>query len=154
MTEGTRGVYAAIVGVAAIAIVFGLATRAEAGCRSGKPCHCGDKVRGHVILTADLVDCEKVGLKLDHGAVLDCAGHEIRGASQESEYGVRLDDVSDAEVRKCRIRGFKRGVRVRGGQKNRVLENVLEDNGLGIEVAGVTDAGTASGHRVEKNEIR
>src|SRR5262245_49475721 len=98
MREGAPGVCAAIAVIAAIAIVCAVPTRAEAGCKAGKPCHCGDKVRGHVILTEDLIDCPKVGLKLDHGAMLDCAGHEIRGADQASEYGVRLDDVSDAEV--------------------------------------------------------
>jgi parallel beta-helix repeat protein len=152
MSERTRRGLAAIV-----LIAIGLAGpgAAEAGCREGKPCRCGDKVRGAVTLTEDLVDCGRVGLKLDDAAVLDCAGHEIRGASpEESEYGVRFDDVVDAEVRNCRIRGFRRGVRIRGGSGNRVLANVLEDNGVGIEIAGVTAAGTASGHRIEKNEVR
>ena len=142
--------------IALIAIAVCIApTAAAAGCRAGKPCQCGDKVRGAVTLTADLVGCGGVGLKLDHGALLDCAGHEIVATSKkESEYGIRLDDVTDAEVRKCRIRRFRRGIRIRGGAKNRVIENVLEDNGLGIEVAGVAAAGTASSHRLERNEVR
>jgi hypothetical protein len=128
---------------------------ARAGCKQGKTCVCGDKVRGVVKLTADLTGCGRVGLKLDSGAVLDCDGHEIRGSGPEqSAYGIRFDDVSDAEVKNCRIRGFRRGVRMRGGDDNRVISNVVEENDLGIEVAGVTEAGTASGHRIEKNEVR
>jgi hypothetical protein len=128
---------------------------ARAGCKQGKNCVCGDKVRGTVKLTADLTGCGRVGLKLDSGAVLDCDGHEIRGSGpDQSAYGVRFDDVSESEVKNCRIRGFRRGIRVRGGDDNRVVANVLEENDLGIEVAGVTEAGTAVGHRIERNEVR
>lgn len=148
----TRSLLAAGVLLAAVVI---LPAAAQAGCKQGKTCVCGDKVRGAVKLTADLTGCGRVGLKLDSDAILDCDGHEIRGSGpDQSAYGVRFDDVSGAEVKNCRIRGFRRGIRVRGGEDNRIVSNVLEGNDLGIEIAGVTDAGTASGHRIEKNEVR
>jgi parallel beta-helix repeat protein len=118
-------------------------------------CACGDTIRGEVRLTRDLADCEPVGLRLESGAALDCDGHLIRGSGpKRSKNGVRLDGVEGAEVRHCEVRGFERGVRVRGGHENRVLGNQLEDNVYGVDVAGATRAGTSSGHRIEGNLIR
>jgi hypothetical protein len=57
-------------------------------------------------------------------------------------------------VRHCEIRGFERGVRIRGGHANRVRMNQLEDNVYGVDVAGATRAGTSRGHSIEANLIR
>lgn len=135
--------------------VLVVAVGAHAAVCTDGACACGDTIRGDVRLTRDLVDCEPVGLRLEAGASLDCDGHRIQGLGpKRSKNGVRLDGVEGAEVRHCDVRGFERGVRIRGGHENRVLGNQLEDNVYGVDVAGATRAGTSSGHRIEGNLIR
>jgi len=103
----------------------------------------------------DLTDCGRVGLRMTSGAVLDCDGHAIRGkgTTEESTYGVRIDDVNDATVRNCTVSGFKRGIRLRGGQRVKLEGNRVEKNTIGIEVAGNTDSGQAIDHRLERNHV-
>ena len=116
--------------------------------------HCGWTVQGDVVLDRDVVDCDRHGVRLAPFANLDCAGHEIRGRDGgASGYGVRLDGVEQATVRNCRISGFSRGVRVRGGRQNGVIANEVSGNGYGIEVAGKTDGGRSEGHRISRNRV-
>lgn len=123
-------------------------------CGKGVACRCNAVVRGTAKLEGDLVDCGRVGLRMTSGAVLDCAGHEIRGRGPEvSTYGVRLDAVQDATVKNCKIRGFKRGIRIRGGERVTLEGNTLEANTIGIEVAGNTESGEAIDHRIERNLV-
>jgi hypothetical protein len=144
----------AIVPVLALATVLLATPDARAACGEGLPCRCGDLVQGRAVLDGDLSDCKGVGIRLGEGAMLDCAGHAIRGLGiPESKEGVRLNGVSGATVRGCRISGFHRGVRIRGGRDNRVTGNHLHDNGHGLEISGLTNAGHATGHLVLGNDI-
>jgi len=116
---------------------------------------CGWIVRGEVTLDRDLLDCGERGLRIAPFAVLDCAGHEIRGRGPgTSSEGLRLNGVTKAEVRNCRVSGFARGVRIRGGSENRIIGNRIEGNERGIDVAGKTSEGTSEGHVLQGNEIR
>jgi len=115
---------------------------------------CGWTAQGEVVLDRDLVDCPRHGIRMAPFSVLDCAVHEIRGRGDGSGgYGVRMDQVEQAEVRNCRISGFARGVRIRGGRDNRVLENEIEGNGYVIEVAGAVPNGVTEGHHLARNRI-
>lgn len=115
---------------------------------------CGWTVQGTVVLDRDVLDCDHHGVRLAPFARLDCAGHEIRAREGGSDgYGVRLDAVEQAQVRNCRISGFARGIRIRGGQDNLAVGNVLTGNGHGIEIAGKTDGGRSERHRISGNEI-
>jgi parallel beta-helix repeat protein len=124
-------------------------------CGNGVACRCNATVRGNAKLDRDLVDCGRVGLRMTSGAVLDCDGHEIRGkgTTSESTYGIRIDDVNDATVKNCKVSGFKRGIRLRGGQRVKLEGNRVERNTIGIEVAGNTDSGQAIDHRLERNYV-
>ncbi len=123
-------------------------------CQDGR-CACGDLIEGTVRLERGLRDCGRVGLVLASGAKLDCAGHALRGRGPyESGVGVLLDRAVGATVRGCRIEGFRRAVRLRGGRDNRVLDNELSGNVYGVEVAGATRAGTTSHHEIAGNTIR
>jgi hypothetical protein len=132
-----------------------LATAARAStCGGGKPCKCDATVQGKATLTEDLVECGRVGLRLASNAVLDCAGHAIRGRGpKESEYGIRIDDVDDVQVRNCTVSGFARGIRLRGGQRALVEDNVVRENTIGIELAGFTDSGQAIDHKIRRNRV-
>ena len=124
-------------------------------CGNGVACRCNATVRGTAKLTEDLTDCGRVGLRMTAGAVLDCDGHAIRGkgTTEGSDYGIRIDDVNDATVKNCTVSGFKRGIRLRGGQRVKLEANRVERNTIGIEVAGNTDSGQAIDHRIERNYV-
>ena len=80
-------------------------------CGNGVACRCNSTVRGTATLDRDLTDCGRVGLRMTSGAVLDCAGHAIRGkGTTVSDYGIRVDDVNDATVKNCTVSAFKRGI--------------------------------------------
>ena len=65
-----------------------LATTVEAGeCGGPVPCACGDTLTGATRLGADLGPCERDGLALRFGAVLDCAGHTIAGDGAHGREG-------------------------------------------------------------------
>ncbi len=142
----------------AAALVALVPTSVEARiCGDGiAPCHCQDTVRGIATLTADLGPCGPLGLKVLSGAVLDCAGHTIvRGDGEfPDSYGVKLDAAIGATVRNCVITQFRRGIRVRGGERNVLTANLLADNEYGIDVGGATSAGMAIGHRIVANVVR
>lgn len=137
----------------AVALALSLSGAATAGtCDAEDPCKCGDNVVGKVTLAADLVGCERVGLRMTPNAELDCQGHSIEGVgTAKSTYGIRLDKVHDAVVRNCHVTKFKRGIRLRGGERNRILDNIVEGNTIGIEIAGGTASGIASDHLIRGN---
>lgn len=145
-----------IVAVAlAAAALLAVRPAAAVTCTTGASCQCGDTVSGSVKLAADLGPCSRIGLNVASGAVLDCDGHEISGTGAgEALYGVNFDASAGAEVRNCRIRGFRRGIRLRGGSGNHLLANELYENDYGVDVAGATEAGIASGHVIEANLVR
>ena len=144
-------------------------------CGNGVACRCNATVRGTAKLDRDLTDCGRVGLRMTSGAVLDCDGHAIRGkgttyvrtgvagheatetrpvsSSEGSDYGIRIDDVSDVTVKNCTVSGFKRGIRLRGGQRVKLEANRVERNTIGIEIAGNTDSGQAIDHVVTRNHV-
>ena len=105
-----------------------------APCGGDVPCACGDTVRGIAALGSDLVNCPDDGLRLKEDAVLDCAGHEIRGRGEGE--GILLDQAVGAVVRNCVVMGFRVGVRVRGGRDNEIRNNEIASNGrYGIELS-------------------
>jgi parallel beta-helix repeat protein len=111
---------------------------------------CGGTIKGTVKLSADLVGCSAVGLKIAAGAELDCAGHSITG--NRGTYGVYLSAVSGAEVRNCRVSGFSIGVRIYGGGVNTLAGNELFANAnYGIELAGGTDGNLIQGNTIRDN---
>lgn len=106
------------------------------------------------MLDRDVVDCDHHGIRLAPFAKLDCAGHEIRAREGGATgYGVRLDAIEQAEVRNCKISGFHRGIRIRGGHRNGVIANEIVGGVYGIEVAGQTDGGRSEENRVSGNRI-
>src|SRR5262245_13586341 len=110
--------YAAMVLLAALLAAAEAPAAETSSCGNGVACKCNATVRGTVRLEADLVGCGPIGLNMSPGAVLDCAGHEIRGLGpKESHNGVRADRVVDAQIRNCKVNGFERGIRIRGGQR-------------------------------------
>lgn len=140
--------------VVAVLVLVGVLLRGPLGRWLRPPKSCGWTVQGEVVLERDVTGCAHHGVRLAPFSVLDCAGHEIRGTDDESSgYGVRMDQVEQAEVRNCRISGFSRGIRIRGGRDNRVIENEVVANGYGIEVAGGTDGVRTEGHRIARNRI-
>jgi len=111
-------------------------------CGGAVACACGDTVQTSTTLTADLGPCTHVGLNVQSGVVLDCAGHTISGdGGTGASYGVNLDGATAATVRNCRVTGFGRGLRIRGGASNRLESNQSAGNTYGIDVAGATAAG-------------
>ena len=142
--------------LAALGVLLAVAAPARAlDCTSGANCVCGDTIRGSVVLSRDLGPCPSVGLRVASGSVLDCDGHSIAGTGPDSAlYGVLFDAATGAEVRNCRVSGFRRGIRLRGGTGNHLLANELQGNVYGVEVAGATDAGPANDHRIENNLVR
>jgi parallel beta-helix repeat protein len=117
-------------------------------CGGTKPCQCGDIVDKNYTLPADLGPCENRGLAVAGGVTLDCAGHAIRGIGERSQgFGIALaDGVTGATIKNCDVSGFSRGVRLRGANKNRILNNTVHHNGdfaarvgYGIDIAGGQD---------------
>jgi parallel beta-helix repeat protein len=102
-------------------------------CGGDVPCGCGDTLTGTARLAKDLGPCERDGLVLRFGAVLDCAGHTIRGEAPEKRdaapraekdrlpsFGVILDDTTGALVQGCKITGFDYGIELSGARDSRV----------------------------------
>jgi parallel beta-helix repeat protein len=118
---------------------FTIKDASGATCGGSAPCSCGDTVQQSTTLATDLGVCPGVGLKVASGVVLDCAGHTITGSNQAGAwYGIFLDDANGAEVRNCRVTNFRRGLRISGGQANRLINNESFVNRYGIDLAGAT----------------
>lgn len=156
MNPPRQAIRRGLVGLLAGLLLAGLATPAAAlVCTTGAACVCGDTVSGNVKLVADLGPCGRIGLNVASGSVLDCDGHTIEGiGAGDALYGVNFNDSTGAEVRNCHIRGFTRGVRLRGGAGNHVFGNELFENDYGVDVAGATEAGSADDHLIEGNLVR
>jgi len=126
-----------------------------ANCGGVVACQCGDTVTTSTVLAADLGPCTHVGLHVASGVTLDCAGRTILGnGGAGASYGVNLDGATGAVVRGCRIGGFGRGVRIRGGGGNLVEGNETYGNNYGIDLAGATAAGPTVGNRIVGNLVR
>ncbi|HZR81388.1 MAG TPA: di-heme oxidoredictase family protein [Candidatus Binatia bacterium] len=144
----------AVLGAALFTSLLALASPSHALiCGNAVPCQCGDTVDGTAVLPADLGPCPNVGLNVRSGAVLDCAGHTISGTSGNTLYGVNVDSATGATVRNCKVTGFGRGLRIRGGGSNLLTGNESWDNTYGIDLAGATAAGTTVGNRIEANVV-
>lgn len=112
-------------------------------------CACGDTLRGATTLTGDLGVCPGVGLRLLSGATLDCAGFTVTGADLPGAwYGLMPDQATGATVRNCRVTGFRRGIRIRGGSGNRVERNTVFGNRYGIELADGASRNVVRGNEV------
>jgi parallel beta-helix repeat protein len=116
-----------------LSIVLSAAAAGAAECGGSVPCRCGDVLTGATRLEADLGPCERDGLVLRFGAVLDCAGHTIAGAGPQGResapraepdrvpsFGIVLDDASGALVENCRVTGFDYGIELSGARDSRV----------------------------------
>jgi parallel beta-helix repeat protein len=89
---------------------------------------CGATVTGTVTLTADLTCRTGHGLTVGHGATLDCNGHTITGGKRSEQYGIYVRNVSDAIVRRCEVKHFEVGIRLRGATNSTVENNVVREN--------------------------
>src|SRR5262245_60561066 len=136
------------------AVVLGWVTVASAdNCGGVVACQCGDTVVGQTTLTANVGVCaSSPGLRVTSGTVLDCAGHSVTGTGVTGAwYGILLDGAVGAEIRNCRVTGFKRGIRIDGGRDNRIINNESFGNwGYGIEVAGASTGNLLQGNQVGK----
>lgn len=113
-----------------------------AECGGDVPCRCGDVLTGATRLAADLGPCERDGLTLRFGAVLDCAGHTIRGRGSEGRegapradkdrlpsFGIVLDNTTGALVQDCKVTGFDYGIELSGARDSRVTGMEAFGNG-------------------------
>jgi parallel beta-helix repeat protein len=119
---------------AIVALLLLLATRLPAAeCGGPVPCDCGDTLTGATRLARDLGPCERDGLVLRFGAVLDCSGHTIRGDGSERgeaapragedrlpSFGIILDGTTGASVEDCKVTGFDYGIELSGARDSRV----------------------------------
>src|SRR5262249_49398655 len=129
--------------VTLVGFIAATAPADAASCGGVVPCACGDTVQTTTTLPADLGPCTHVGLHVASGVTLDCGGHKITGdGGTGASYGVNLDSATGATVRNCIVSGFGRGLRIRGGSSNLLLDNETHDNNYGIDLAGATAAGT------------
>jgi parallel beta-helix repeat protein len=139
----------------AVGILAGLGwiSIAAAGtCGGSVPCKCGDTVQSSITLSADLGVCTGIGLRVRSGVVLDCDGHTLTGSNlSNAKYGVLLATATNAEVRNCRITGFRRAIRLDGGQGNRITDNEAFGNRYGIELANATVDNLIAGNFVHDN---
>ena len=121
-----------------------LATTVDAGeCGGPVRCVCGDTLTGATKLDADLGPCERDGLVLRFGAVLDCAGHTIAGDGSDRRdgpprggdkdrlpaFGIVLDNTTGALVQNCKVTGFDYGIELSGARDSRVTGVEVFHNG-------------------------
>jgi parallel beta-helix repeat protein len=136
-------------------IAGGVRPALAANCGGAAACQCGDTVQSDTTLSADLGPCPSVGLHVASGVTLDCDGHAIVGTGVSNMfYGVNMDGAIGATVRNCRVTGFRRGIRIRGGSANVVSGNESHDNNYGVDLAGATGAGITTDNLIENNLIR
>ena len=143
--------------MALVAAVLGSAAPATADdCGTGvATCRCGDTVVTDTTLTADIGGCPKAGLKIASPVVLDCSNRAVTGVKNGSrdngEVGIHLDPGIGAEVRNCRVSGFRQGIRIGSGHDNRIVNNeVFGNRKYGIEIAGASTDNVIQGNRVGK----
>jgi len=125
-------------------------------CGGAVPCHCGDRVVADYVMTADLGPCtwegtvtpdELVGLRVDSGVTLDCAGHSILGPAdaQREEFGIRTGtstrSVENATIKNCTVSGFWWGYYIAYSMGVVVEDSVSTGNGWFSEVENGTGYG-------------
>jgi parallel beta-helix repeat protein len=143
---------AIVLAAGVLAALASVSPAIAAGCGGQIPCQCGDTVQSSTTLAADLGVCAGVGLRVVSGVALDCDNHTITGNDSGATYGVLIDTAVGAEVKNCRVTGFHRGIRVDGGQGNRVTTNeAFENDNYGIELAGGSLGSVVSGNLVYRN---
>lgn len=105
-------------------------------CGDAVACQCGDVVKGRYRLSADLGPCPGDGLVLVDGAVLDCAGHTIRGGGEvvdgvadAATVGIILKKTVGALVRNCTVTTFRTGIEFRDAKNSTVLRSTVRRNG-------------------------
>lgn len=128
---------------------FAIVEASSAKCGGDAPCSCGDTVQQSTTLSADLGICPGRGLKVLSGVTLDCAGHTITGNGQG--YGILLDDAIGAEVKNCRLTNVRRGLRISGGQNNKLSNNEFFGNRYGIDLANATTGNFIQGNTIRDN---
>lgn len=161
---GLRGICLAVL------LALGLSTApASAGFNEGEcggdvACACGDRVVEDYTMSGNIGPCswdehatgdELVGLRVDDGITLDCAGFGVEGPADQrkEEFGIKIGSrtrpVVAATVRNCRVHGFWWGVHIVNSSDILVESSTLEDNGwfdpdangtgYGIDVVDSTD---------------
>src|SRR5262245_17662983 len=119
----------AVAAIVVAALGWGVTTATAADCGDGvATCQCGDTVVANTTLTADVGGCPKAGLRvMATSVVLDCNFHTLtgvkNGTKDNGEVGIHLDPGTDAEVRNCRVTGFRQGIRIGSGNNNRIINN-------------------------------
>ena len=138
---------------------------ASAGsCGGSVACQCGDAVTSDYTMSHDLGPCPGHGLVVRSYVTLDCRGFGMVGLGNGSEqYGVYLNgdtgsEVRGAEVLRCDVSRFLRGVRLRSAEGNSVLDNLLHDNGdvtrhvgYGIDLAAGAKSNLLRGNVITSN---
>ncbi len=115
-------------------------------------CKCGDVVVTSTVLTADVGPCTGTALEVKSAVVLDCAFRAVTGTGKDTPawYGIHVD-ASGAEIKNCRVTGFKRGIRIAGGKGNRIVNNESYSNWTyAIEIAGGSTDNLIQGNQVGK----
>jgi parallel beta-helix repeat protein len=146
-----------------------LATPVHAGeCGDPVPCACGDTLTGATRLTKDLGPCERDGLVLRFGAVLDCDGHTISGETSERRetapraekdqlpsFGIILDGTTGALVQDCKVTGFDYGIELSGARDSRVTGVEVYHNGdFRHRVGYGIHLSRAYGNTIERSLVR
>jgi parallel beta-helix repeat protein len=136
---------------------WGAPERAAAkDCGGSVTCECGDRVVASTQLHADLNSCGAVGLRVAAG-ILDCDGRQLAGPGDRTDsigiavIGSEPGGPVGLEVRNCRVRNFGRGIEIKGGSGNRIVDNVLFDNEVGLWAAGASAANSIARNYVHDN---
>jgi parallel beta-helix repeat protein len=121
-------------------------------CGGTTPCNCGDTVNGVAVLAKNLGICPGTGLRLISSSTLDCAGYKITGSNlSNAKYGVVLDKALGAEVKNCRVSGFRRNIRLVGGSANIVQGNEVFGGKYGMDLADATAGNLITANLVRNN---
>jgi parallel beta-helix repeat protein len=83
-----------------------------------------------------------------NGITLDGAGHFIQGSNGR---GIDLTNRTDVTVKNMIIQGFFEGVYMNFSRYNRILENNIRDNTLGIRLELYSNYNNISGNNLETN---
>lgn len=91
-------------------------------------------------ITRDTILCNKafdvpsgITIKTD-GVMLDCNGAIIRGAGVQDGQGVIIDHADGVTVKNCNILNYDVGVYVKEGNRNRIVQNSLLKNRIGVRM--------------------
>src|SRR5689334_20427253 len=97
---------------------------------------CGATITHSTTLTADLLDCPGVGLRIGaDGVVLDLGGHTVAASAARNPraHGILVVGHDRVVIRNGRVRGFGAyGVRLAGVDRSVVRDLRLVDNTTGI----------------------